>query len=65
MTNAVAASADWRPQKRIELIIASSAGSGPDYTGRVLQKLMQETGLVTEPMNVVNKPGGSGNIAYT
>lgn len=60
-----AATPAWKLEKRVEFIVASSAGSGPDRTARIIQKLLQDGGLVATPVNVLNKPGGGGNLAYT
>jgi putative tricarboxylic transport membrane protein len=54
----------WQPDRPVELVVASSAGSGQDLTARVMQRIIQEQGLVTAPVVVVNKPGGGGNVAY-
>ena len=56
--------ASWKPERPVELVVASSAGSGQDLTARVMQKIIQDQGLVAAPVVVVNKPGGGGNIAY-
>jgi len=63
--NAYAAAPGWKPEKPIEFIVPDSAGGGQDRTVRVIQKILQDNGLVTTPINIVNKPGGSGNLAYT
>ena len=55
----------WKPEKPVELIVPDSPGGGQDRTVRVLQKVLQDNGLIATPINVMNKPGGSGNIAYT
>jgi putative tricarboxylic transport membrane protein len=54
----------WKPERTVELVVAASAGGGQDVTARVMQKIMQDKGLVPAPVVVVNKPGGGGNIAY-
>lgn len=59
-----AASAPWKPEKAIEFVVPDSPGGGQDRTVRVLQKILQDNGLVSSPINIMNKPGGSGNIAY-
>ena len=63
--NAPAATPGWAPDKPVEFIVPDSAGGGQDRTVRILQKLLQDNGLVATPINIANKPGGSGNIAYT
>jgi putative tricarboxylic transport membrane protein len=62
---APAATSAWKPEKPIELIVPDSPGGGQDRTVRVLQKLLHDNALVGSPINIMNKPGGSGNIAYS
>jgi putative tricarboxylic transport membrane protein len=54
--------ADWQPTRPIELIVPSAGGGGLDVTARVLQRLMHDLKVTDQPINVVNKPGGSGVI---
>lgn len=56
---------DWKPEKNVELIVASGAGGGLDGTARTVQKILQEQKLLPTNGTVVNKPGGSGAIGYT
>jgi len=60
-----AAQTVWKPDKPVELIVPDSPGGGQDRTVRVMQKILQDNSLVTTPINIVNKPGGNGNLAYT
>ncbi len=57
------ASPAWKPQKNVELIVGTSAGSGSDLLARRIQMLWQEKGLVKPSVTVVNKPGGGQTIA--
>ena len=59
---AMAASPAWQPERNVELIIPTAAGSGSDRTGRLIQSLMQDKNLVDRAVTVVNKPGGGGTI---
>lgn len=59
------ASADWRPEKHIEIIIASGPGGGNDRAGRAVQKLLTDLKLVNVSSSVINKPGGGGFIGWT
>ncbi|MDB5863850.1 MAG: tctC6, partial [Betaproteobacteria bacterium] len=47
-----------------EFIIPATSGGGQDRTARVIQKILQQEGAVTTPINIVNKGGGGGNLAY-
>ncbi|MBI3939056.1 MAG: tripartite tricarboxylate transporter substrate binding protein [Betaproteobacteria bacterium] len=60
----VQAQTAWSPEKAVEIVVQSSAGSGVDRTARMIQKIMQDGAMVPTPIVVVNKPGGAGNIAY-
>ncbi len=60
-----AATPEWKPDKTVEFIIPGGAGGGQDRTARLIQKVMQESGMVTTPVAVLNKTGGGGNLAYT
>jgi putative tricarboxylic transport membrane protein len=62
---AAGAATGWKPEKAVEFIIPGGAGGGQDRTARVIQKVLHDEGLVTTPINVVNKTGGGGNLAYT
>lgn len=59
-----AASADWKPDANVEIVIPSGPGSGLDATGRTLQRFIQENKLLPVTSTVVNKPGGGGTLAY-
>src|SRR5687767_14380830 len=54
----------WRPERPVEIIIPSAAGSSLDAAARMIQRSLTENRLVDGPVVVVvNKPGGGGNIA--
>lgn len=55
--------ADWKPEKHVELVVPTSAGSGVDNTTRTLQRILQTEKLVDVPLTVVNKAGGGSNVA--
>jgi putative tricarboxylic transport membrane protein len=53
----------WQPSKPVEISIPTTPGGGIDRTGRTLQRIFQEAGLVKVPVTVVNKPGGGGAVS--
>ena len=55
----------WKPDKAVELVVQSAAGGGSDIFARTMAKIMADEKVVTVPINVVNKPGGSGAVAYS
>lgn len=61
---AAAAPPAWKPDKAIELIAINAPGGGSDRILRIMAKIMQELRLADVPVNIVNKPGGGGSVAY-
>lgn len=55
---------DWRPQRPVELIAMNAPGGGSDRVLRIMARILQEGRYVETPVNVVNKPGGGGSVAF-
>ena len=55
----------WSPQRNVEIVVGFVPGGGMDRTARTLDRILVTNKLVTSGVSVVNKPGGSSNIAYT
>lgn len=56
--------AQWKPDRIPELIVSVAPGGNQDITARTIQTIWQDKKIVS-PVNVINKPGGGGAIAYT
>lgn len=54
----------WKPDKPVQFVVLSSPGGGNDKTARLMQRIWRETKWL-ENVNVVNRPGGGGTLAYT
>ena len=50
------------PREAVELIAPAGPGGGYDLTVRAMAQCLQETGLVSVPLPVTNKPGGGGRV---
>ncbi|MBI4207980.1 MAG: tripartite tricarboxylate transporter substrate binding protein [Betaproteobacteria bacterium] len=61
---AVQAQPAWKPEKAVELIAMNAPGGGSDRILRIMAAIMQERRHLEVPVNVVNKPGGGGSVAY-
>lgn len=61
----IAALADWKPEKNVEIIVGASAGGGADGVARIVEKLLKNLNLLNVTASVVNKTGGGGTIAWT
>jgi putative tricarboxylic transport membrane protein len=59
------ASAQAFPSKPLELASHNSPGGGTDIIARLVAEILVKEKLVNVPVNVINKPGGNGAIAYT
>jgi putative tricarboxylic transport membrane protein len=60
-----ASAAEWRPTKAVEIVALNAPGGGSDRIARILVKVLTERQLVPVPVNVVNRPGGGGAVAYS
>ncbi len=59
------AAGPWKPEKTVEIVAPSGPGGTTDRTARVVTRILTQHKLVDVPVNVVNKPGGSGTIGLT
>lgn len=64
VTTSFAADPAWKPVKPVELVAINASGGGSDNILRLMTKVFQEQKAMDVPMNVVNKPGGGGAVAY-
>lgn len=55
----------WKPDQHVEIVVATSPGSGSDLMARLLERLLREEKFISTPALVVNKPGGGGAIALS
>lgn len=61
---AATAAPTWTPTRPIELVVQAAAGGGSDIFARKIADILTKEKIVSQPINVVNKPGGSGAVAY-
>ena len=61
----VQAQTGWSPQKSVEFIVPTAAGSSMDVLARLIQDLWQRNQLVTATMTVQARPGGGGALAWS
>jgi putative tricarboxylic transport membrane protein len=55
----------WSPQKNVEFIVPTAAGSSMDVLARTIQDIWQKNHLVDTSITVQAKPGSGGAIAWT
>jgi putative tricarboxylic transport membrane protein len=60
-----AKAAGWKPDRPIEFVVQAGAGGGSDLFARTMAQILTKEKIVDVPVNVVNKPGGSGAVAYS
>lgn len=58
------AQSGWKPEKNVEVIVGSSAGTGTDRVARLMEKIWREQKALDVPVVVVNKPGGGGAVSW-
>ena len=57
--------AEWKPDRVVEIIVATGAGGGQDKSARTVQRILQEGRILPVAATVQNKPGGGGLVAWT
>jgi len=62
---ALPAHAQWKPERAVEIVAPSGPGGTTDRTARVVARILTTHKLVDVPVNVVNRPGGSGTVGLT
>ncbi len=60
-----AAFAQAFPSRPLEFVVHTSAGGGTDIFARVVAEIIAREKLLNQPINVLNRAGGGGAIAYT
>ncbi len=55
----------WKPERPVEFVVQAGAGGGSDLFARTMAQILTKEKIVNVPVNVVNKPGGSGAVAYS
>lgn len=53
------------PEKPFEMLVPMGAGGGSDVFVRQLVKVIEDNKFTSQPIVVVNKPGGSGSIGWS
>jgi putative tricarboxylic transport membrane protein len=61
---ATTACAQAYPTRPIETTVHTSAGSGGDIVSRAVAEIIRRDKLLPQPLQVVNRVGGSGALAY-
>ncbi len=61
---AAPATGPWKPRKPVEFVVASGPGGGTDQLARIVQSIIQKNQLISSPVIVTNKGGGSGSEAF-
>ncbi|AMN44377.1 Bug family tripartite tricarboxylate transporter substrate binding protein [Rhodoplanes sp. Z2-YC6860] len=59
------AQTEWTPQKSIEFVVPTAAGSTMDLLARTVQNIWQKYQLVTKPVIVQVKSGAGGALAWS
>ena len=57
--------AEWKPSKRIEVVVPNAPGGGNDRLVRLVLKIAQEQKLIEPVVNVIHKPGAGVVMGLT
>ncbi len=61
----LARSQAFKPSKQIEAVVHTGPGGGSDLLARAIAELLQKEKLISQRMQVVNKPGGGPAVAMS
>lgn len=59
-----ASAQEWKPERNVDVVVASGAGGSSDRTARVVQRLLQSNPAFPS-ISVTNRGGGGGTVAWT
>lgn len=59
----VATGQEFKPSRQIETVVHTGPGGGSDLFARALAEMLQKEKLISQRMQVVNKPGGGPAVA--
>jgi putative tricarboxylic transport membrane protein len=65
LASGLSTAADWRPDRRVEIVVPSAPGGGNDRIVRLMIKVSQEQRLVDANITVVHKPGAGVVMGLT
>ena len=65
MPTGLALSQEFKPTKQIEAVVHTGPGGGSDLLARAIAELLQKEKLISQRMQVVNKPGGGPAVAMS
>jgi putative tricarboxylic transport membrane protein len=63
--SAAATSAFTQPTRPVEFVISTAPGGGSDIYARFMQGVIEKNKLSPQPVQPINKEGGSGAVAFT
>ena len=58
------AAAQTFPSRPVELVVHTGPGAGADRIARLIAEILAKEKLITQPINVVNRTGGAGTVAF-
>jgi putative tricarboxylic transport membrane protein len=53
------------PSRQVDFVVHVNPGGGTDVFARLVTEIMTRDKLVTQPLVVLNRPGGAGAVAFT
>jgi putative tricarboxylic transport membrane protein len=65
MAVCLASAQEFKPSKQIEAVVHTGPGGGSDLFARAIAELLQKEKLISQRMQVVNKPGGGPAVAMS
>src|SRR5262245_54380835 len=55
----------FQPKRTVDIVVHTGPGGGSDLFARAIVEMLHKEGLLTQPLQVINKPGGGGAVAMS
>src|SRR5262245_43449257 len=60
---ATAQSPAFQPKRTVDVVVHTGPGGGSDLFARAIAGMLRKETLLAQPLQIINKPGGSGAVA--
>jgi putative tricarboxylic transport membrane protein len=55
----------FQPQRAVDVVVHTGPGGGSDLFARAIAEMLRKENLLSQPLQIVNKPGGGGAVAMS
>jgi putative tricarboxylic transport membrane protein len=60
-----AQSPSFQPRRAVDVVVHTGPGGGSDLFARAIAEMLRKENLLSQPLQIINKPGGGGAVAMS